>query len=101
MADFVGPREKWPKKRRPRGQKIYKRNNICSIVLIVVNYLDNNITIIFLKFQALVTSITGKVIDVSGKKPNFEIIKVENKGHKCDNSGGGFTPIRKLIGNIA
>ena len=26
-------------------------------------------------FKALVTSITGKVIDVSGKKPCFEIIK--------------------------
>ena len=41
----------------------------------MVQYLDNIIKIIFTKFQTLVTSITGKGIDVSGKKPCFEIVK--------------------------
>ena len=31
-------------------------------------------------FLALVTGINGKVIDVSGKKPCFEIIKCGEKG---------------------
>ena len=33
----------------------------------------------WVKFQALVTSITGKEIDVFGKKPCFEIINGVNK----------------------
>ena len=74
MADDMGFRKNCPKKRRPGGQKINKTKNICSTVTIVVQYLDNIIRIMFPKFQTLVTSITGKVIDVSGKKLCFGII---------------------------
>ena len=28
MADFVRARKKWPEKRRPGGQKIYKRKKV-------------------------------------------------------------------------
>ena len=52
----------------PGVKKINKRETICSIVIIVVQFLDNVITIIFPKFQNLVTSTTGKVINVTGKK---------------------------------
>ena len=47
VANFVGARKKWPKKRRLGGQRIYKEKNIYSIVLIIEKYLDINITIIF------------------------------------------------------
>ena len=40
---YGGPK-RMPQKWRPGGQKT---NNICSIVPILVNYLDNNTTIIF------------------------------------------------------
>ena len=79
MADVMGLRKNYPQERRPGGQKINKTKNICSIVIIIVQYLDSIITIIFSKFQTLVTSITGKVIDVSGKKPCFKIINGINK----------------------
>ena len=65
MADFVGAQKKWPKNRRPGGQKfiredLFNRSNWSQLF----RKHDNNH---FLKFQALVTSITGKVIDVSAK----------------------------------
>ena len=47
--------------------------------MILVNYLDKIITNIIPKFQTLVTSITGKLLYVSGKKPSFEIINEINK----------------------
>ena len=43
-----------PQKVEARWSKVYKTNNICSIVMILVNYLDNIITIIIQKFQTLV-----------------------------------------------
>ena len=59
--------------------------------MILVNYLDNIITIIIPKFQTLVTSITAKLYYVSGKKHCFEIINEIDKWRirdkKCDNSG--------------
>ena len=55
-------RKKYPQKRRPGGQKINKTKNICSIVMILVNYLDNIITITIPKFKTLVTSITVKLL---------------------------------------
>ena len=66
---------------RKGGPEVKKliREKFCPIVIIVVQYLDKVITIIFPKFQTLVTSITGKVIDVSSKKTCFEIIDVINK----------------------
>ena len=39
--------------------------------MILVNYLDNILTIIIPKFQTLVTSITGKLLYVIGKKKLF------------------------------
>ena len=47
--------EKLGQRMEAGGQKVYKTNNICSIVMILVNYLDNIITIIIQKFQTLVT----------------------------------------------
>ena len=65
---FSGDLNKMSKKWRQDGQKVYKTKNICSIFMILVNYLDNIITIIIPKFQTLVTSITGKLLYVIGKK---------------------------------
>ena len=79
MANFIGVRKKCPKNRRPGGQKNYKTKNICSIVMILVNYLDNIRAIIFHEFQALVTSMTGKVILASSKKTWFKIINEIDK----------------------
>ena len=81
---FYGDPEKYHKKRRSGGQNVHKTKNICSIVLILVNYLDNSVTIILQKFLALVTSITRKVIDVSDKKTCFEIINEINKWQTRD-----------------
>ena len=44
--------------------------------MILVNYLDNIITVIIPKFQTFVTNITGKLLYVSGKKPCFETITI-------------------------
>ena len=66
--------------------KNYQKKNICSIVIIVDQYLDNIKTIIFPKFQNLVTSITDKVIDVSCKKIGREIIYRINKWWRRDNN---------------
>ena len=65
------------KKKKKMGTQGIKKN-ICTIVIIIVQYLDNIIKIIFPKFKTLVTSITGKVIHDSGKKPCFEIINGTN-----------------------
>ena len=67
MTDFMGLWKEYSQKQRPGGQKINKTKSICSVVMILFNYLDI-ITIILQKFQTLVTSIAGKLIDVSGKK---------------------------------
>ena len=64
MADVMGLRKNYLKKRWPGGQKVNKTKNICSIVIVVVQHLDNIVTMIFPKFQTLVTSFTGKVINV-------------------------------------
>ena len=80
MVDIMELRKKYPQKRRPGVKKVNKTNKICSIVTVLVNYLDNIITIIFQKFQTLVTSINGKLILVSGKTC-FEIIKQIDKRH--------------------
>ena len=61
---FYGGPEKMAQKAEAVVKKFIRGRIFVSIVLIVVNYLDD-ITIIFLKFKALVTSITGNVIDVS------------------------------------
>ena len=79
MVEFMGVRKKCPKKWTPGSQKIYMTNNICSIVPTLVNYSDNNKTIIFSKFQALITSNTRKVILASGQELCFEIINEINK----------------------
>ena len=52
--------------------------------MILVNYLDNIITIINPKFQNLVTSITGKLLYVSGKKPLLDsnFINLEYACHR-------------------
>ena len=47
--------------------------------MILVNYLDNIITIIIPEFQTLVTGITGMLLYVSGKKPCYEIINEIDK----------------------
>ena len=58
MADFLGIRKKCPIMWRPCGQKVYKTKNIWSIVMILVNYLDNIITIIIP--QTLVSNKQGR-----------------------------------------
>ena len=52
-ADFTGVRKNTTKGGGTVVKIIYKTKNICSIVPILVNYLDNSISIIFQKFQAL------------------------------------------------
>ena len=71
---FSGDQEKIDQKVEAQWSKVYKTKNICSIVMILINYLDNIITIIISKYQTLVTSITGKLLYVSGKKTCFETI---------------------------
>ena len=58
---------KMPQQVEAPWSKNYNTKIISSIVRILGNYLDNNITIIFYKFQAIVTSVTTKVILTSGK----------------------------------
>ena len=52
--------------------------------MILLNYLDNIMTIIFHKFQALVTSMTGKVILASSKRTCFKIINEIDKWRTID-----------------
>ena len=52
-------------------QIINKPKNICSINMILVNYLDNTITIIIPELETLITSITVKLLYVSRKYPYF------------------------------
>ena len=58
---FYVTSEKNPKKRKLGGQNMNKTMNICSIVIILLHYLDNIIRFIFQKFQIILTSITVKL----------------------------------------
>ena len=59
---FYVTSEKIPQKRKPGGQNNIKTKNICYMVIILLHYLDNIITIIIKKFQTLITSIIVKLI---------------------------------------
>ena len=66
MADFVGPRKKWPKSGGPVVKNLEEEEYLCNRSN-CSQIFRKQYTIIFYKFQALVTSITRKVIDVTGK----------------------------------